>query len=853
MVRNNVHAEMMISIIIPIYNDRNYIEKCLNSICNQTYANFEIICVDDFSDDGSWEYILERSRSDSRINLIKSSENRGAFVARKQGVMNACGEYILFFDADDYVSDGLLAELIDLVEIYKTDILHFSSEIIDCGVGSLFFDKMKVFAQPYEGQLYNNSIMQKCFLLEEYGFNVWDKLFRTTLCKKVFSLIPNEKIPKANDLFIYFFITGFANSYVGIKTINKYYYCYGIGDTGKNIVDMKLFCKYCSYKSTFDVLSRISSKCVNQEHLVETLKCIKNRLIQENVFIWMEKLQREEKKNGFQCLLELWDVSDITDKLFELYKDKQEQVAKNLLEYHMQQIKNTKCRKKIGIYYPRMGKGGVERVISLLIPIYIKIGFDIVLITDEQPDKDDYLLPMEVKRYVIPGTKEVLSKKCRYFKRASILKEILNNQKIDTLCYHAASSPLLLFDLIVVHSVRVELVLTKHEMFSQQMCLHKDVLSSMKEIYKLVDKLVVLSETEKAFWKVFGISSFYIPNPCHNINMDLLKSDKKLIVWVGRLEKIQKRYQDIIPIMKIVTKTVPNCMLHVYGNAETYRDIQLLQNQIKNNHLENNIIYCGYVKDVNMIYKEAGIHLVTSTFESFPMNIMESKQFGIPLVSYKMPYLEFMRETQGAFLVEQGDVEAAGKAVVELLTNDNLRKKMGEKAKISAEQFLKNDIKKCWDDLLNSKNLKEDDAADREEELQIIIETMVYHYGIGSRKLKKMQFELKDLRIEKGVNDVWRKSLETNLKIAIYPYGDIGKQFKSKLEDNGIEVSLIVDNKLAEPNKNIFSLSELQSSMIDEHLFVICSDKMGIYYEIRENISKIVQQSHIYDLFPLKL
>ena len=80
-----------ISIVVPVYNGEKYVEKCLGSLCGQTFADLEIICVDDASSDRSLEIVMHMAKTDSRIQVIRHSENMGTLRARKHGVEKAAG------------------------------------------------------------------------------------------------------------------------------------------------------------------------------------------------------------------------------------------------------------------------------------------------------------------------------------------------------------------------------------------------------------------------------------------------------------------------------------------------------------------------------------------------------------------------------------------------------------------------------------------------------------------------------------------------------------------------------------------------------------------------------------------
>ena len=91
-----------VSIIIPAYNIADYITKCIHSIQNQTYQNLEIVVVDDGSADATPEILDELAQTEPRMTVIHK-QNEGVSVARNTGIEIATGEYIFFFDGDDFM------------------------------------------------------------------------------------------------------------------------------------------------------------------------------------------------------------------------------------------------------------------------------------------------------------------------------------------------------------------------------------------------------------------------------------------------------------------------------------------------------------------------------------------------------------------------------------------------------------------------------------------------------------------------------------------------------------------------------------------------------------------------------
>lgn len=122
-LENNIMLEsgaertmVKISIIIPVFNNEEYLEQCIESVQRQTVKELEIICVDDGSKDQSAELIRRLRQEDARI-ILHQQENRGAAAARNVGIQLAGGEYIAFLDADDYYrQEDALRQMIDCCE-----------------------------------------------------------------------------------------------------------------------------------------------------------------------------------------------------------------------------------------------------------------------------------------------------------------------------------------------------------------------------------------------------------------------------------------------------------------------------------------------------------------------------------------------------------------------------------------------------------------------------------------------------------------------------------------------------------------------------------------------------------------
>ncbi len=118
-----------ISIIIPVYNVEKYLRRCLNSVLNQTFADWEAICVNDGSPDDSDKILAEYALRDSRFKII-NKENGGLSDARNAGMKEASGEYILFLDSDDFIHPQTMEIAYFLAKKDGSDIVSFTYDRI---------------------------------------------------------------------------------------------------------------------------------------------------------------------------------------------------------------------------------------------------------------------------------------------------------------------------------------------------------------------------------------------------------------------------------------------------------------------------------------------------------------------------------------------------------------------------------------------------------------------------------------------------------------------------------------------------------------------------------------------------
>lgn len=170
---------VVFSIIVPVYNVKQYLSQCVDSILQQSYTNFELLLIDDGSSDDSGKICDEYALKDNRIRVFHK-QNGGVSSARNIGLDNAQGKWVVFVDSDDWVDEKMLETLFEYEQEYQTDLLFYGFQkemLTGC------FDNLNLFRKisgRYEG---TDLVISACHLLETNDLLGWtcNKLFKNSI------------------------------------------------------------------------------------------------------------------------------------------------------------------------------------------------------------------------------------------------------------------------------------------------------------------------------------------------------------------------------------------------------------------------------------------------------------------------------------------------------------------------------------------------------------------------------------------------------------------------------------------------------------------------------------------------
>jgi len=326
-------GELYLSIILPVYNMEKYIKRALLSILNQTFKNFEIIIINDSSNDDTNKIIQKFKKNVDKIKILEHNENLGTYISRIDGVLLSKGQYILFIDPDDILLNPYLFQKIyEINNKYNLDIIEFVVYYEEEGNNKIIIPdghRLNHF-HGFEQKIIYQSELSDLLFYEPKNKNksriicrpIWNKVIKKYVLLKTINFIGND-INKnkyfnyAEDTIMNIINFQFANNY---SNINIPGYLYNIRKKGishgklgtkykiaisKNILFyFKLLYKYIKYfekdrnilyNELKDFISNLFSfKIFNiTESITDTKQYLNNILIDKNISIEFKEFIRK--------------------------------------------------------------------------------------------------------------------------------------------------------------------------------------------------------------------------------------------------------------------------------------------------------------------------------------------------------------------------------------------------------------------------------------------------------------------------------------------------------------------------------------------------------------------------------
>lgn len=319
-----------VSVVVPIYNVEDYLDKCVESIVNQTYKNLEIILVDDGAKDNSGYLCDQWAKKDDRVKVVHK-ENGGLSSARNAGMDVATGEYIMFEDSDDWLELELIEKCVDRITKDSSQLVIFGYKKVDeqgNNLGEFTFGNNTISKEEMAEQLFHRIVEMS------FGY-AWNKLYDFDILKKS-GLRNDSSIIDREDLVFNMQMLSYWDS---ISYLEFAGYNYLQRSTSllhnSNLTRLKNIKPFCEKMHDIKFGNSESERKVYNMNVLHYL----SDCIIKNV-LWNDDLSKVEKINWMKDIIKdcphkeaLYDDSDNPRHLRTLYKTISTENAKYFCRY----------------------------------------------------------------------------------------------------------------------------------------------------------------------------------------------------------------------------------------------------------------------------------------------------------------------------------------------------------------------------------------------------------------------------------------------------------------------------------------------------------------------------------------
>lgn len=350
----------------------------------------------------------------------------------------------------------------------------------------------------------------------------------------------------------------------------------------------------------------------------------------------------------------------------------------------------------VATFYTRAYNGGIEHVQASLIRIWSKMGFRVVLITEEDHNPLDYPYPDSVTRYTIPPSSDMIQ-------RLQNIQKIIREEKINVYVNHLWYDSSAIWESVLMRINRIPYIVYQHGAFPLIYRSGQEFAYLSHRVFRLCNMILSLSESAARFHQLCGCNSYYIQNPVPE-QIEYVKENSKYtsgkrILWIGRISE-EKRTKDALLMMKVLIDSIPDATLDIVGQLEKSYGEETLK-LYDDLNLNSNVRFHGYQKDVSEYYKNCDVFIMTSETEGSPLVLLEANAHGIPCVMYQLPFLSDLTSEYGIITVPLGRADLMAESVTNLLKDDHKRWEYGKRSRARFEKKRAFDIQDSWQRVFN--------------------------------------------------------------------------------------------------------------------------------------------------------
>ena len=350
-------------------------------------------------------------------------------------------------------------------------------------------------------------------------------------------------------------------------------------------------------------------------------------------------------------------------------------INKNAIKYEIQfnftfggMLKN---KIKIGIYSISLKYGGTERITSILLNYFYKINiFNVCLLTRKNKEENEYIIPQNLKRFVIKDNQTI-----------NLIKQF-KKQKIDILIYQFANY----HEINILNQLNnIKILYYNHFSFFYWVYFNFKKFQILYTQYKNSKYIISLIHLENDYlFKKWGINSILMNNfITYEYNLIIPSNiSSNIILMIGRVHDRFKRFDLGAQAMEYIIQEIKESEMRIISHLNGTSDLQILVNNI---NMDNYIKFVGYSSSPEIHFKNASLHIFPTVSEAFPMVLSETKIYGIPTILLGLDYVTISKG--GTIIIYEDNPESLAKEAIIILKNNKKKKELSKEGIESMKKY----------------------------------------------------------------------------------------------------------------------------------------------------------------------
>lgn len=718
-----------VSIVVPLFNDEEWVASALDSCLRQTLSDIEVICIDDASTDGTTAIVERYQQADNRVRLIRHSVNQSAFQARHSGIEAASAPYVMFLDGDDELAPEAAQRAFDHAISEQADIVGFGVHVVAPGgtTGGRFEESL----QPQYRVLYGSDIVPAVFPTGKIAQgHLWRNLYKIELLQEAYSNLPSDLVlQRANDLPITFRAFAAASKYSSISDrLYRYYFRRGI--SGHRVDSLDRFGLYLGAVDSIDAIGTAveakSQVVPDPNRLRASYESARLSIIGNVLNYCLKDVDQALQSQCIELLCAKAGELDVVRAAANYCPG-----ALDLLSGRAAELLPSRSHvRSVLLISGNLQTGGVQGVLVAQAKYLLEAGFA-VTVAVETLDGSVFDLPDAAVVLKIDGV--TLSDKLKHF------AEICYDQQIDVVInHHILYQERWPYYAIASATVGVPTIGWLHNFALRTLMDFTTRGTFVRTHLPLLEKVVTLSASDVAFWKLRGVPNVvYLPNPPSPVlgglpatmTQRVLSDGPIELAWWGRLQQSTKQVRDLLGVAAELRALDVDFHLTIIGPDSTELGATQLVEEARRLEVDGSLSVLGPLHGDELVaaLSRADVHVSTSVIEGYPLTLVEAQALGIPVVMYELPWLAYLQGNEGVLTAPQGDAFGLATQIASLANDPSLYEYYSKASVTTANQVRSIDFAELYAELLRGTLAGQYNPEPSVEDAQLLLDWMVFY------------------------------------------------------------------------------------------------------------------------------